>query len=208
MAAAAFDFAPFAAPVTSEPLVDPIATAAAELEALRAAARAEGFEAGRAEALAFVTPAVSALGDAAAALDAERVAIAERMEEEAVQLALALAERILTVAVDVNPDVVVEAVRGALRGISDRTHITVLVNPEDLELVRSAAEGLRTSLGGIEHIEIQAERRVGRGGAVVRHPEGEVDASIQTKLERARELVEACWSAGEARCGGSRSETR
>jgi flagellar assembly protein FliH len=191
MGAAAFDFAPLAAPVTSAPIADPIATAAAELQALRAAAQAEGFEAGRAEALAFVTPAVSALGEAAAALDAERLAISERMEEEAVELALALAERVIVSALAVDPAIVVEAVRGALRGITDRTHITVLVNPDDLELVRDAASGLQASLGGIDHVEIQAERRVGRGGAVVRHPEGEVDATIATKLERARELVEA-----------------
>jgi GTP-binding protein Era len=31
---------------------------------------------------------------------------------------------------------------------------------------------------------------VGRGGAVVRHPEGAVDASVATKLERAQEIVQ------------------
>ena len=89
------------------------------------------------------------------------------------------------------PELVVEVVRGALRGIIERARVTVLVNPDDLELVRDAAIGLQAALGGIEHLEVQAERRVGRGGAVVRHPEGEVDASLETKLERARELVEA-----------------
>jgi flagellar biosynthesis/type III secretory pathway protein FliH len=56
--------------------------------------------------------------------------------------------------------------------------------------VRAAADELAASLGGIEHLEVQAERRVGRGGAVVRHPEGDVDAQLATKLERVRELVE------------------
>jgi flagellar biosynthesis/type III secretory pathway protein FliH len=191
VSAAAFDFAPLAPPVTEAPIADPLATAAAELELLKAAARNEGYEAGRAEALALVTPAVSALGDAAAALDAERVAIAERLEEEAVDLALAIAERVVAGAVAVDPSLVVEAVRGALRGITDRSRITVLVNPDDLGLVRDAADALVGQLGGIEHLEVQAERRVGRGGAVVRHPEGDVDATIATKLERARELVES-----------------
>jgi flagellar biosynthesis/type III secretory pathway protein FliH len=49
---------------------------------------------------------------------------------------------------------------------------------------------MRTSLGGIEHCEVQAERRVSRGGALVRTPDGDVDARIETKLERAREVVE------------------
>ena len=38
---------------------------------------------------------------------------------------------------------------------------------------------------------MQAERRVARGGAIVRTPDGEVDARVETKLERAREVVEA-----------------
>jgi flagellar assembly protein FliH len=85
---------------------------------------------------------------------------------------------------------VLEAVRGALRGIVERERVTVLVHPDDLELVRTAVDDLRASLGGIEHCEVQAERRVARGGAVVRTPKGDVDARVETKLARAREVVE------------------
>ena len=53
---------------------------------------------------------------------------------------------------------------------------------------------IRASLGGIEHCEVQAERRVSRGGAVVRTPEGDVDARVETKLVRAREVIEAALS--------------
>jgi len=85
---------------------------------------------------------------------------------------------------------VLEAVRGALRALVDRERIVVLVHPEDLELVREAMDGVRGALGGVEHCEVQAERRVGRGGAIVRTPEGDVDARLETKLARAREVVE------------------
>ena len=88
-----------------------------------------------------------------------------------------------------------EAVRGALRGIVERERVTVLVNPDDLEIVREAMDGLRASLGGIEHCEVQAERRVGRGGRIVRTPVGDVDARVETKLERAREVVAAALGA-------------
>ena len=84
----------------------------------------------------------------------------------------------------------VEAVRGALRGLVERERVTVLVHPDDLDLVRGAMGDLISALGGIEHCEVQAERRVARGGAVVRTPEGDVDARLDTKLQRAREVVE------------------
>ena len=49
---------------------------------------------------------------------------------------------------------------------------------------REAVDGLVRQLGGIEHLEVQEERRVQRGGAMVRSTTGEIDARIQTKLER------------------------
>ena len=79
-----------------------------------------------------------------------------------------LAEKIVGAAVAVDPELVVEAVRGALRGLVERERVTVLVHPDDLELVRGAMGGLVATLGGIEHSEVQAERRVAprrRGGA-------------------------------------------
>lgn len=109
---------------------------------------------------------------------------------------LALAQKIVGAAVDADPALVVEPVRGALRGLVERERITVLVHPDDLELVRGAMGGVVSSLGGVEHAEVQAERRVARGGAVVRTPEGDVDAGIDTKLTRAREVVAAALGAG------------
>src|SRR5262249_34826206 len=90
----------------------------------------------------------------------------------------------------VEPERVVDVVRGALRALVERERITVLVNPDDLELVRGAMDALRATLGGIEHCEVQAERRVSRGGCVVRTQDGDVDAGLDTKLARAREVIE------------------
>ena len=67
--------------------------------------------------------------------------------------------------------------------------MTILVNPEDMDTVRAATTQLMSSLGGIESCDVQAERRVSRGGAVVRTAEGEVDASLETKLSRARDVI-------------------
>jgi flagellar biosynthesis/type III secretory pathway protein FliH len=201
MTAAEFSFealdAPFAVAVPAVAVGGPdvvtttLATAEAEADAIRAAAREEGLREGREEALVALAPAVEALEQAAAALRADALAQAERLELHAVDLGLFLAEKVVGGALAVTPDLVVEAVRGALRGIVERERVTVLVHPQDLELVRDAMDGVRGSLGGIEHCEVQAERRVSRGGAVVRTPEGDVDARFETKLQRAREVVEA-----------------
>jgi flagellar assembly protein FliH len=82
-------------------------------------------------------------------------------------------------------------VRGALRCLVERERVQVLVNPEDLEMVREAIGRLTGELGGIDHVEVQEERRISRGGAIVRTPEAEIDAGLRTKLDRAREAVAA-----------------
>ena len=163
----------------------------AEADALREAARAEGYAAGRAEAMAALEPALAALGGAVEQVRGEQVTAAEALERRAVELGLALAQKIVAGALAVEPERVVDAVQGALRGIVERERITVIVNPDDIEIVSEAIEGVKASLGGIEHCVVEAERRVARGGCIVRTPVGDVDARVETKLERAGEVVAA-----------------
>ena len=172
-----------------------LALARAEADQLRQAAREqgyqEGFASGHAHALEEAHAGAAALAEAGVALRAEAAAAASRLEDEAVQLALSLAEKIVAAALAVQPELVVDVVRHALRGVVERERLTVLVNPADLPLVSGAMAGVQAELGGIDHWEVQAERRVARGGAVVRHAHGDVDAQLDAKYERAREVVEA-----------------
>jgi flagellar assembly protein FliH len=164
---------------------------AAEAEAARAAGHEAGFQAGLVEAQAHMAAGIAALQAATQALDAERERVAAAVEGAAVELALRIAEQAVGATVAVRPEAVVDVVRGALRRLVERDRVTILVHPDDLELVRAASESLVAELGGMEHCDVQAERRVTRGGAIVRTVEGEVDATLATKLARAREALEA-----------------
>lgn len=181
--------------VTLRDVESPLAAAAAEADAIRAAARAEGhaegLEAGLAEGRSQVGAAVAALGVALAEVEAMRATVAETVERDAVELALQLAEKVVSGAIAVEPERVADVVRGALRRLTERRRVTVLVHPDDLDAVRVVAEGFAAELGGIEHCDVQAERRIAPGGAIVRTDEGQIDASVETQLARAREIVEA-----------------
>jgi len=63
------------------------------------------------------------------------------------------------------------------------------VNPDDFELVRDAADGVAARIGGIRRMDVVAERRIARGGCVVRTEEGEIDAQIEEQLARAGEIA-------------------
>lgn len=177
------------------PAQDPVAAARAiidaareEAETLRSQAveegRAEGLRAGREAVAAELAPAAAVLGEAIEEARALRSEIADGAEARAAQLALAIAEKVVAGALEVAPERVVDVVRGALRGLLDGERIIVCVHPDDVELVRAAGLGSPDA-----HLEVHGERRIARGGAVVRTSVGEVDAQIDHKLDAVRALV-------------------
>ena len=182
-----FELAPLEAVVVPE---RPAPGSAPSLDAVREQAFEEGFAAGVAHAQSQLDGPAAALAAAADQLQALRTDAAASVEADAVDLALRIAEQAVGAAITVDPELVVEAVRGALRRLVERDRVLILVNPDDLELVRDHVARLVGELGGIEHCEVQAERRVRPGGAIVRTSEGEVDATLETKLARAREVLE------------------
>jgi flagellar assembly protein FliH len=165
----------------------------ADIESVVAEARDRGYlqgvEEGRAAALAGAAPAVDALATGLAALEQEQAAFLDRAEQAAVELALALAGKIVGAAIDVRPELVLEVVAGALRRTTVRDQLVLQVNPDDYELVRAAADGLADRIGGIRRLDVVAERRVERGGCVVRTEEGEIDGQVGEQLSRAAEIA-------------------
>lgn len=155
--------------------------------------QAEGYALGHAEGLAQgraeLQAAAHALQQAAAELTARRDALCDVVEPAAISLALAGAEQIVGAALAVQPDLVLEAARGALRRLVERDHVTVLVNPDDLDRVRLHAPDLVEELGGIGALEVQVERRIAPGGVIVQTPEGDVDARLDTRFARLGDLV-------------------
>lgn len=170
-----------------------LSRAFAELEAARAEtlarAREEGYAAGLAEARAAIEPAVGALAAALSGLESAVATFCALAEQRAVELALQLAEKVIGESLAHDPSLVLASVTGALRAAAERDHLVVEVNPDDLALVREAAGELEARVGGVRRLEIVPERRVPRGGCIVRTREGEVDARIAEKLALARELV-------------------
>lgn len=165
-----------------------IDAARAEADALRAQAAqdgyAEGVRRGREESAASLAPAMGALRAALDEATGARDAIVDAAERRAAELALAIAEKILVAAVEVQPERVVDVVRGALRGLLDAERIVVCVHPDDVELVRAAGHELSDA-----KVEIHGEQRVARGGALVRTSVGEIDARVDVKLAAVRALV-------------------
>jgi flagellar biosynthesis/type III secretory pathway protein FliH len=179
-----------------------LAQAQLEAEQIREQARTEGYAEGRSAGHEYgateMDLATRALDEAMRDVESLRVELVAAIENDAIQLGLRLAEKILGGTRQLPSERILETVQGGLRRVTDRRKIAVLVNPAELEAVSSAIAELTTGSSGVELCDIQPDERVEPGGAIVRTAEGEVDASVGTQLERAREVVEASLAAERA----------
>jgi flagellar assembly protein FliH len=179
---------------------DELRRALAAAEEARHAAIAEGhaagYAAGLADAHAALGPASEALARAVEGLDAVQGELCDLAERRAVELALALAEKIVSESLSIRPELVLSVAAGTLRVAAERDHLVLEVSPEDVDLVRAASADLAARVGGIQRLEIVPERRIPRGGCVVRTLQGEIDGRVGEKLALARELLDEALNGG------------
>lgn len=179
-----FEFPELAVP---RPAEERLAAAEAEREGELEAARATGYDEGLAVGRAEVSATARALASAAARLDEAGAVAAAAAEPRAVELALRIAEKVLGGELEARPEMVLDVVRGALRRLTEPLPATLLVNPADAELVRASIADFSVEHGS--ELSVREERRIERGGCVVRTQAGEIDAQITAQLERAAKVV-------------------
>jgi flagellar assembly protein FliH len=168
-----------------------LTAARSDADTLLAAARQEGYAAGHADARDEVAGALSALADAARALDDHREVLARDAEREATALAVEIAARLVRAEVSVNPERVADVIRGAIRRAADRSALTAYVNPADLAACRAAAPRILEEMGGIGRLEVVDDPRVGAGSCVLQTAAGDVDATFESQLGRVLEALSA-----------------
>ena len=171
--------------VTAEQmLVQARAACDAELRAAREEGYAIGFGQGLAEADREVADLIATAEAIATNVAREREELLARSEGEIVELAMHVARRIVNATVSVDPSVVVEVCRGAMRRAFQRDTLVVLAHPDDLAALREAGPAMAAQLGGVHSLDFVEERRLERGGVIVRTPVGEIDATFNAKAEK------------------------
>jgi flagellar assembly protein FliH len=170
-----------------------VAVAREQAEAIAANAHEQGFAAGYAAGSAQAEHAAAALVAQAEAVASEvtrhRDEVLAASERELVQLAVGIAEKILQRAFEVEPERVVDVLRGALRKTYLREGLTVLCHPDDLQRLSAAGLELSAAVGSLKNLELVGDRRIAAGGVIVRTPAGDVDATITSQLDRLSGLL-------------------
>jgi len=166
---------------------------AAELEALREDARAEGYAEGREEGRAAGHAEALEAGRLEVALEAETLramaatfsgaitAADETIAADVLDLALHLARSMVRTAFTVRPELIIPIVREAIDYLPVLQQPAILaLNPEDIEIVRAALSD-ELDKGGWR---VVADPQVGRGGCKVDTASNQIDAQASARWAR------------------------
>jgi flagellar assembly protein FliH len=142
-----------------------------------------GLQQGREESAAEFKRALELLQEYARLLQAEKQELAGRMEKNSVELAFALARKIIDTELSVRPEAVVDVARAAVRQVLDSNQVRLTVNGEDLSYLRHVREELAQMLDASAQLEIHADSKVERGGCMIETERGLLDARVSSQLE-------------------------
>jgi flagellar assembly protein FliH len=181
------------APAAAQPqrrLPDP-AEQEAHLAALERDAFAKGYAQGERAGLEAGNKRSDAmlrrLGETLEELASLRQSLLHHSERQLVQLALALAKRIVRREVGADEELLAALARVALDRLGNAGPATIRLHPDDF--ARAAARG--ADRWAAAHVTVVADPAVSRGGCLVESPFGFVDASIDAQFqELARALLD------------------
>jgi flagellar assembly protein FliH len=111
----------------------------------------------------------------------------QRIEKEVVELALAIARRIICREIEVDKEVVVCVAREALSQVKDPGNIKIKLNPSDLEFINQTKYQLSELIGDINNVTLEAEEGIQSGGCLIETNLGEIDARVETQLQAVEE---------------------
>jgi flagellar assembly protein FliH len=170
-------------------LAEPAAGAGEEPDCATQAA--EAYRRGRAEgeaaaarlaeerAAALAAPVLANFGALVQELASARRRLRQEAEESLVELALAIARRILHRELAIDPEAILGLVRSGFDRLNARELYRLRLAPADAEIVARR----RGELGIPQAVEIAPDATLPAGSAIFETARGELDVSLQTQLE-------------------------
>lgn len=174
-----------------------------EQDKIRQQAQQDGYEAGlamgRQEGLAQaeaqcrekLSQAAAHASSLLAAAEQERRELLNLAERQIIQVALAVAGKVLQRELTENEQAVVPIVQAALAPVVDQAVITVRVHPDDFVAVETARPELVKMLKHPDALRLAVDESLSRGDCVVDTAAGSVDARVDTQLTAIRQALEA-----------------
>jgi flagellar assembly protein FliH len=143
---------------------------------------AEGERAGREVGEKRLSSAAKTFVDALGEVERFKGEVLEGSERKMVDLALAVAKKIVQCEPSLKPEMILGVIREALDHSVDREHVTVRLNSSDMALVRDHCPDILASVEGLKNLTLEEDPTVSRGGVIVATDYGDVDARLEAQI--------------------------
>ena len=111
------------------------------------------------------------------------------VERGAVELALAIAEKVVSHEVSVNEEILLGVLKGALEKVVDQEKIKIRINKLDLEFINGSGCQISGLTENIKDVIIEGDDTIPRGGCVIETGFGSIDARIESQLQAVGDLL-------------------
>lgn len=115
----------------------------------------------------------------------------EALEQEIVDLAREIAERLLTMQLSLDREVILSVASESLKLVADRLSVVLFVSPDELELVENRKDELRSLLPARAQLQVVADAAIEPGGCRIDTGQGGVDATMETRREALQKALYA-----------------
>lgn len=112
--------------------------------------------------------------------------VLKEMSASTARLSIQLAEKIVRKTVDFDSSVLERALETTLYKLQDHIELNISLNPEDVSWFENQPE----LMSSLKINKIQSDRRIDKGGCVIKSGAQEWDATVSRQLESLTELVE------------------
>jgi flagellar assembly protein FliH len=154
----------------------------------RAQGYSEGEAAGRGQASAEVRPVIERLARSIEEIAGFRARLRREAEADTIQLALAIARRVLRRQLAIDPEALHGLVLGALEKLEGQEVSRVRVHPAHAALVKGCLEQMSTGA----RVEVLPDPSRELGGVLFETQRGNLDASIDSQLQEIERGLADC----------------
>jgi flagellar biosynthesis/type III secretory pathway protein FliH len=125
-----------------------------------------------------------ALGSTLAEISRLRETILTNSTNDMLRLVMAISKQVIGQEVAAREDLIVSIITQALHASIKADEFHIKINPDDLLVVNEKKPLFLASISGLKNITIEADPSIARGGCLVESALGQVDATIDIKLEK------------------------
>ena len=142
-----------------------------------------GFERGTQK----IEPLINSIKEAVIQLSSIREETYRQIEKEVVELALAIAQKVICREISTDQETVVYVARQALAKVDEPGRIKIKLNPSDLQFINETKYQLSNLTADVHHVAFEADESIQSGGCVIKTELGEIDARIEKQLQAVEE---------------------